>query len=58
MDDQISELRGRADQCRSQARATQHRPTAAMLEQMAIEYEMSADKLETRYVEGSAQAGS
>ncbi|QPQ55103.1 hypothetical protein IC614_00285 [Allosphingosinicella flava] len=41
----IVHLRHQADQCRKLARSTLHPPTAAMFEQMAIEYETQATHL-------------
>lgn len=48
MDDQISYLQQQADQCRKLARSTEHRPTAAMFEKMAAEYEVEAARLAER----------
>ena len=52
----ISALREQARQCRTLARATEHRPTAAMFEQMAIEYEVQANTLEPLRRSGPAAA--
>lgn len=55
MDEEIRQLREKAAQCRFQARASAHRPTAAMLEQMSAEYDAAADRMEMqRNVQGQS----
>lgn len=56
MDKHIQNLRDQAAHCLKLARSTQHRPTAAMFERMAAEYEVQADRLEARQARSMLKA--